>query len=67
MKAFLSYILCLIGLHKWKQNREFHPADKAPSSSIHDTPERECLNCGKKMKWVHGRSDNETSYWKDIS
>ena len=67
MLLFLTQILCSIGIHKWKQDREFHPADKSPSFSVHNTPERECLRCGKKMKWIHGRSDNETGYWKDIS
>jgi len=64
MKEFFKKIFCLVGFHKWKQNRKFHAADYAPTHSIHETPERECLNCGKKQKWVLGKGDGEMGHWE---
>jgi hypothetical protein len=54
----------MIGFHKWKQNRKFHAADYSPSSSLHETPVRECTNCDKKQKWIIGKGNGEMGHWK---
>ena len=66
MSDFLKMIFCIIGFHKWKQNREFHAADYSPSSSLHETPERECTNCGKKQKWIIGKGNGEMGHWDKV-
>ena len=59
----MNMILCILGIHSWKQSRKFHAADYSPSFSLHKTPERECINCGKKQRWVIGKGNGEMGHW----
>ncbi|GAB4286266.1 MAG: hypothetical protein Kow0098_01240 [Ignavibacteriaceae bacterium] len=59
--------LCAIGVHKWKLNRKIHPVDYSPSFSVHETPARECIVCGKKQKWVHGKGAGDMGHWEALN
>ena len=60
----MKNLLCLLGFHKWEQNRSLHISDIFPfyldevSKVI-----RTCKICGKKEEWLPGYGGSEIGCW----
>ena len=54
---------CLLGLHKWIQNRPLYITDIFLPVSSPQRAIRTCKFCGKKEEWLPGFGGSETGCW----